>query len=82
MVLISLILLHFCRSGMFTVQLGKNTRSYHQVILYIVQGGLGIPQLKEQASIQFLASLKHTSAHRESKKDQDTCVREKKKRKE
>ena len=41
------------------------------------QGGLGIPQLKEQASIQFLASLKLTSAHRESIKDQDTCVREK-----
>ena len=41
------------------------------------QGGLGIPQLKEQASIQFSASLNLTSAHRESIKDQDTCVREK-----
>ena len=42
------------------------------------QGGLGIPQLKEQASIQFSASLNLTSAHRESIKDQDTCVRENK----
>ena len=41
------------------------------------QGGLGIPQLKEQASIQFSASLNLTSAHRESIKDQNTCVREK-----
>ena len=41
------------------------------------QGGLGIPQLKEQASIQFSASLNLTSAHRESIKDQDTCIREK-----
>ena len=37
------------------------------------QGGLGIPQLKEQ----FSASLNLTSAHRESIKDQNTRVREK-----
>ena len=41
------------------------------------QGGLGIQHLKEEASLQFAASLKLTSAHRESIKAQDTCLRDK-----
>jgi len=40
------------------------------------KGGLGIQNIKEEASLQFAASLQLTSAHRETIKAQDTRLRD------